>query len=348
LEKGASITLCVWEKRKVDYQVFTRHRSFNLRYFHEDLVSRLSFLSPAAFSLQVAPAALKKKYRYIFAVGQRGVVIGNTIRRLFGGDLVYFNDEFPSCWPKSRWSRAEKTAVIRSRAIVVPDMCRASVLLNELELTAGPKVFALPNVPLDVTASSSINWYERLGVPLGLKLILHAGSVGDWVQIPEVLCFLRDWPANCALLIHSRDEGEVVRYRKSLSHLEQPGRVFWNATPLSQSELNSLILAACCTLGLYRNCGPNLEYMGMSSGKIMRSIALGVPVIASRLKGMEFIETHNLGVLIEYPGELPEAIRTIMIQRTQMAQNCIDFSRKYLSFETYFGELWAMLEDSVS
>src|SRR5690348_10441371 len=62
VDKGVSVTLCVWEKPRIDYQVFTDYSNFKLHYLREDLVSRLSFLSPVAFSLQVA-ASLKKKYR---------------------------------------------------------------------------------------------------------------------------------------------------------------------------------------------------------------------------------------------------------------------------------------------
>src|SRR5205085_2075180 len=101
---------------------------------------------------------------------------------------------------------------------------------------------------------------------------------------------LSRWPAKAVLLIHTRGGLDVVNYRRSLDHLRDYGRVFWSFEPVTPAELNDLIVRAFCTLALYRNLGPNIEKLGMSSGKIMRSIVCGTPVITSRFDSLLFIE----------------------------------------------------------
>jgi glycosyltransferase involved in cell wall biosynthesis len=127
-------------------------------------------------------------------------------------------------------------------------------------------------------------------------------------------------------------------------HLHEEGRVFWSTKPLTQSELGSLISAASCTLALYRNLGANLEHVGMSSGKMMRSIVLGVPVVASRLNSLNFVEQNRLGVLIEKPYEIPKAIETVLNARQEMRENCFKFRESNLSFDSHWHGLWQELE----
>ena len=348
-ERGVRITICLWETCQEEYRYLDRWRNVRLVFFRQGLVqgvvSKFSFLSPWAFSVQVAPR-LRHRFHYIFTVGQRGLVIGRILQHVFGGRLIYLNDEFPSCWHVGRWNRAEKAAAAHTDLIVVPDKCRVDPLLDELALPRTHRTFALPNAPLQRTSSAVVNWNDRLGIPPDSKFVLHAGTVADWAQIPEVLFTIRDWPTNCVFLIHSRSCDGLKQYRRSLMHLHEEGRVFWSTRPLTQSELSSLISAASCTLALYRNTGANFEHVGMSSGKMMRSIVLGVPVVASRLDSLNFVEQNRLGVLVEKPYEIPKAIETVLSARQEMRENCFKFRESHLSFDSYWHALWQELERS--
>jgi hypothetical protein len=129
-----------------------------------------------------------------------------------------------------------------------------------------------------------------------------------------------------------------------MAHLDVEGRVFWSSTPISDAELNSLTRAATCTVALYRDSGPNTRDMGMASGKIMRSLINGTPVIASHFRGLEFIEAHGLGILVSRPHEIPEAVRTIFAEYDEMHRNCLVFRDSHLNFRKYWHDLWAVLE----
>jgi len=111
--------------------------------------------------------------------------------------------------------------------------------------------------------------------------------------------------------------------------------------------LNSLTATTKCSLALYRDMGSNTQDMGMSSGKIMRSIVNGTPVLATRLRGLEFIENQGLGKLISRPHQIPEAIETILANQEQMRRNCLQFRESDLDFRKYWMRLWEKLEHPV-
>jgi len=84
----------------------------------------------------------------------------------------------------------------------------------------------------------------------------------------------------------------------------------------------------------------------MSSGKIMRSIVNGTPILASRYGGLEFIEKHGLGMLVSTPHEIPDAIGNILANNAQMRSNCLRFRESELDFRKYWNRLWEKLQHS--
>ena len=125
------------------------------------------------------------------------------------------------------------------------------------------------------------------------------GTLGDWAQVPEILSTIVHWPADSVLLLHSRTAEQEGGYRQQLSHLHVPGRVFWTSATLSDKLLNSLVAHCNGSFALYRNMGPNISLIGTSSGKLMRSVMCGSPVIASSFRFLlRFVSREGIGVQV--------------------------------------------------
>jgi glycosyltransferase involved in cell wall biosynthesis len=336
-ESDAEVTVCLWEQPGPAYAMTHAKSPPQVRFLRERPIRRLGRLHPQIYAAQVA-AAVKWNFDYIFAVGQRGLAVAHELNRLRGARIVYFNDEFPSCWPNDHWACRERIAAAGTAAIVVPDACRAAHLLGELGL-AGHQTHVLPNSPLCELNPGFTGWRAKLGLPADGPVVLHAGSVADWSQIPELLTTMNQWPGKSSLLIHSRGSEEAEAYRRSLGHLEH-ARAFWSVTPMNEADLNTLVASVNCTVALYRNLGPNITLMGMSSGKIMRSIVCGTPVIASRFESLNFVEEHGVGVLVNHPSEIPGAIGQVLAREPEMRRNCVRFRDARLDFQKYWNAFW--------
>jgi hypothetical protein len=209
----------------------------------------------------------------------------------------------------------------------------------------GSKAFAvLPNVPT-VREWPTIDWHSRLGLPSGAEPFMYAGTLGEWALLSQLLSTVPYWPARSVMIVHSRSADP--EYRTHFTYLDGTNRVFWSLHPMAEPLLNSLTGYCTGTFGLYLNQGPNTETMGYSSGKLMRSIACGTPVIASKYASLSFISEHGLGLLIEELSEIPRALLELMDNRNEYRGRCLAFGREHLLFDTWWDRFRQTLMDHV-
>jgi hypothetical protein len=266
-------------------------------------------------------------YKCVFSVGLIGSYIGGVISAASRCPFVLLNDEFPSMYGQSRWLPLERWAARRAAAIVVPSDDRHTTLKDELRLNIDKPFVTIRNTPELELPLPQIDWHQRMGIPSGKRIFIHAGSVADWAQVPEILSSVSYWPADAVLLIHnSRTQDELMRYRRQLSHLDNPERVFWNSKLLSENMLNSLISYCRGSFALYRNFGPNIEQTGTSSGKLMRSIVCCTPVITSAFASLNFVTREGLGIQVKHPSEIPAAVDNLMRNRESYEKRCAFFA----------------------
>jgi hypothetical protein len=156
---------------------------------------------------------------------------------------------------------------------------------------------------------------------------VNAGSLTDWAQVPEILASVSYWPAEAVVLLHnsraSRDE--LASYRRQLSHLDNPERVFWSPDLLPENMLNSLVRYCTGSFALYRNTGPNFEQIGASSGKLMRSIVCGTPVITSNFDSLNFVSKEGVGLQVTHPSEIPGAVENLIRNTERYRTQCARF-----------------------
>lgn len=332
IDEGFQMDLMLWQDADgLPQRVIERAHihSFTMNRYHRALG-----LDGAEF------AALKLgcigKFSFIAAVGAMGLVrTAGFLRGAAGSLSLYLNDEFPSYVPRDKWSARHLAAARRVAAIAVPDEIRAGQLRRELELEESTPIFELPNCPAHLDVSGR-DFRAELGLPAHARFFLFSGALADHMQFPEILSSVPSWPADHVLVINGRTQEETAAARRTFSHLDLPGRVYWTQGGLSEPDLHRLIRDATGAFALYRNSGPNLELVGLSSGKLSRSIALGTPVIASRLGSLAFVEAAGIGVCVRHPVEIAEALRQIECERASMSECCrrvaaehLDFSRQW-------------------
>ena len=275
-------------------------------------------------------------YCCVFGLGQKGSFIGSVMAEASQCPLIQVIDEFPSNWGASLWSHLEREAAKQATMFVIPDAQQFPFLCKELEISPSKPYVGLPNVATVDSLNEQIDWHTKLGLPTHSIPFLYAGSVSAWAQVPELMSTVPQWPEPAVLIIHSRSQNEIRTFRQQYSHLELPNRIFWSSQPLSQDYLNSLVAYCEGNFALYCNTGPHIEYAGFSSGKLMRSLACGSPVIASNLLSFTFVTEHQLGVLVREATDIPNAVKQIMGKRQEYPKRCLDFCQTHASFETHW------------
>ncbi len=348
------VDLFLWENKNTNYfdlfpenvKIIYNQESYKLPLIDKPSISKI--INKPKFKAGILGFLFQNKYRMydcVFGLGQIGAYVASIISNSCNCPFIYYNDEFPSCWDNNNitWTKLEAKAVQKASIIVVPDEQRFLPLSKELNIASNP-YFSLPNIPYK-REYNHINWHNKLNIPLGYDLFLHAGSVADWSQIPEIMSSVPYWRERTCLIIHTRSNENILKYRQQLSHLEIAGRIFWSLEPLSDSDLNSLVSYCSGNFALYRNLGPNIEYIGFSSGKLMRSLIYGSPVIASQLPSLQFVEDHQLGVLVKHSAEIPHAIEKILLNRDLYSSNCLHFCKTQASFEQKWVNFYSKIKE---
>jgi glycosyltransferase involved in cell wall biosynthesis len=340
---GMNVDLYLWEEPGANYTELLPE-TITIKYFREPKINMYSKIHRLRQVWLPFQFLWRKGYCGVFGYGQIGACIGNIIAQTSQCPFIYFNDEFPSFWGKTAWTRCEQQAVKKAAMIVVPDPYRFIPLSQELDVSEKPHVF-LPNMPIIKSPFEETNWHKKLGLPENSIPFLYAGTIAEWAQIPEILASLPYWDQRAVLILHSRSRSRTENYRRELSHLEVPGKVIWTHESISDSQLNSLVSYCAGNFALYRDMGTNFAHMGFSSGKLMRSLACGSPVIASRGASLSFIEDNQLGVLVNHPAEIPQAVGEIIENRESYSQRCLEFCRTHVSFEKAWQDFWAQFQE---
>ena len=315
------IDLFLWEQPDL---TFASKLPGNVTVHYRKLLGR-RFTSVLHPSQLIAQFSLKRAYDCTFSVGQIGSFIGGLVSAASRCPLVLLNDEFPSCWPQGIWTKLERWAAMRSSAIILPSGGRIDELLKELHIPC-KKHFVFANITSISDPVPEVNWHQEFNIPANKKIFLQAGTLGDWAQGTELLCSVPYWPEGTVLLLHSRTDGGSTAYRKQISHLDTPSRIFWSEKQLPENLLNSLTSYCAGTFALYRDTGPNIATMGMSSGKLMRSIACGTPVITSALEFLNFVTQERVGIQVRHPSEIPDAIAHLMLDIMGYRERCLSFA----------------------
>jgi hypothetical protein len=283
-------------------------------------------------------------YACVFSVGQRGSYVGGIISAVSRSPHVLLNDEFPSFWGQAVWTSLERWSAHRADVIIVPSDDRQSRLREELRLDDDKPLITLRNTPEVTHPVVNLDWHSRLGIPHRQKILIHAGHVGDPFQVPELLTSVAYWPQDVVLLLHSKTRVGLMSYRQEVSHIDNSARIFWSSEPLSEELLHSLISYCTGSFALYRNTGPNFELVGTSSGKLMRSIACGTPVITSSFKSLDFVSKEGLGMQVKHPSEIPLAIDHLKQNREDYRRRCLSFS---ISEKSLTNEAWARIVEYI-
>jgi glycosyltransferase involved in cell wall biosynthesis len=169
---------------------------------------------------------------------------------------------------------------------------------------------------------------------------LCAGGVSETNKINELIKSTSHWPSDCILIIKAKNSNPLLE--RKITETQKFKNIIFCNDYFSPDELHSLIKYCNGSICLYKNESENIYYLGKSSGKIMRSIALGKPVIATKFPSLEFIEEFGIGKLVENENDIGNAIKYLIENSNYLENNCVNSYHK-ISFERY----WKIIEKRI-
>jgi glycosyltransferase involved in cell wall biosynthesis len=261
-----------------------------------------------------------------------------SLELLLSSDLVTDADR--------RAKQVERELSRQAAFVVVQDAARARLLADDNGLDER-RLVLVPNAPLGrARRRPSGYWHHRFELGPERKVLLHAGSLGAWTGIDQVVTTASTWPDDWALVVHTRYDASSSEYVRALRARAAPGRVFWSLKPVSSDAYEALVDGADAALALYLRSeesvltGRNVETIGLSSGKLAYALRAGVPVIVNRSTSIaSLIQQEGCGVLVDEPGDVGNVLPAIAQRHEQLAERACAFFERYLQVEPAFEEV---------
>jgi hypothetical protein len=136
-----------------------------------------------------------------------------------------------------------------------------------------------------------------------------------------------------------RDDRTVVfqnRFRQAVEGAHDSARVRFATEILPASLLDHAVSSADVGLALYDSSCMNNRLMSTASGKVALYLKNGLPVIATRDGGFDWIEQQGCGVCVSNVEEIPAAADRIFAAYPEYVRNAIACFDRDLDFAASF------------
>ena len=294
-----------------------------------------------------------KKYDLIIGVDRQGSIEADTLNRITNTPYVYlsfeimFEDE-----TSAKYKSLERQASKNVAAWVIQDEVRAGHLQRENALDPAKKIL-LPVASAGVGAEKTDRLRDHLGIPEDKKVAIVIGSVSKWAMTAQIIKSVADWPEEWVLVVHDRYgrtrellAGELSAFVDLLGR-----KIFISDTPTELvDDMGSILAGISAGLALYKpeyggSCyvGKNLEYVGLSSGKISTYLRYGVPVVINEV-GLyaDEVRQFKFGCVVQQPEQIKNGL--VEIDDEKYRRNARDYFTSKLDFNIYRDRIWSRLE----
>lgn len=297
-----------------------------------------------------------KKYltRYCLVVGvDLGIIEASRISRIRNLPLGYISYEiFFEDEAGSDFKQKEIDACRNVTFVIVQDAIRANKLSEENHI--GLTKMILVPVGGRKPKAYQKNWtlYEALGIPREKNIALVMGSTDRWTMTPELIATIPMWGDNWVLVIHNRyGIGAVSQEVKQIAS-HYPDKVYIASSPFEDlGDMSSMIHSADVGIALYNPTndsiyhGKNIQFIGLSSGKVATYLQHGLPVIACGMNLLsEYVTRYHAGSVVENPDKVHE-----FLPRGGRSQNenCENLFREVFDLDLYGARIVESVENAI-
>jgi hypothetical protein len=293
--------------------------------------------------------ASQEPYACVIGVDPDGLVLADALGG--GAPLGYYSLELLlsgelTTAAEESLKRQERALSQRAAIVVVQDADRARLLAQDNDIP-GERVVLVPNAPPGPARRRvSRAWHRRFGLADDRRIVLHAGSLGDWTGIEDLVASVPSWPEPWVLVVHTRYDATTSPYVERVRAGSDAGRVFWSLEPVDRHAYDDLVDAADIGLAFYVASGEssftqsNIQTIGLSSGKLAYYLRAGLPAIVNRAASIgPLLEAAGCGVAVETADGVGPALAHIEAHYDDYSAAACRFFEEQLDFRRAFQDV---------
>lgn len=189
-------------------------------------------------------------------------------------------------------------------------------------------------------------FYKKFNLDPETIIVLSAGMICDEVCSYEIAQVIgnHNFRDKTKIIFHNRIQNDTIRqlYIEKV-RLIGKNNLCLSLDPVLFSELHTVFNSAQIGLVIYNtdNEDENFSSIGAASGKLYQYIKYGLPIIASKLEGLEkIVAEHDLGIIVNSPIEIPLAIEKICLNYQYYSNNAKRAFEKKLNIDIYLDDVY--------
>jgi hypothetical protein len=290
-------------------------------------------------------------YRCFIGVDPQGLVRADRLACATRAPLIYYSLELLlsaelTSASERRLKLRERVLCDRAAFVIIQDEVRGLLLAEDNRIPPERMVF-VPNAPLGpAQRRSSDYWQRRFNLPPQTRVVLHAGSLGDWTGVEDIVSGTGQWPDDWVLVVHTRNHAEASPEVQRLRAVSAPGRVFFSLNPVPRREYDALVEGADVGVAFYVYTPgsvytqQNIQSIGLSSGKLAYFLRAGVPVVVNReATAGRLVRREGCGVAVNGGADVAEALRRIDHDYAQYSTSACRVFDEQMDFRRSFSEV---------
>lgn len=247
---------------------------------------------------------------------------------------IYFADEL-GCENK----KIEISACQNINFAIIQDEIRGKLLSNENGISP-EKYFYIPVAGRGKKKRiRQYYWHKKFNIPIEKKIAVYMGAIQKWAMVDEIIEYASTLNNDWNIIIHDR-YGHINLDKNYVKLIESTPNVYLsNDTFNSFESMQEALFSSDLGLAFYnpikgnkKYTGKNIQYIGLSSGKISTYLQHGVPIATNKNYPIaDYIDKYDIGFWVENIQEL--AVKLNNIKECDLAENCISFFDEYLNLD---------------
>jgi hypothetical protein len=299
-----------------------------------------------AGAMRLVAQLIERRHRYavMFCAPSWALHWATQAARVSGTPVAYISDELMvdselTTDSQRKWKARERAAHRRCAFTIALSAERADYLRTLNRLSDGHPIFVVPNAAPGPAQRIPSGYYrDRLGLPQGRPVALHAGGMG-WAPLTDLIADAEQWRGDAAPMLvcqgrlPSQMTGRVAR-----------GSAYYVSESLPSGLLDYAVSSADIGLALYDGVKENDRLMGTASGKLCLYLKNGLPVVTTRLPCFAWLEENGCGIRAASVHDVRSAIEAAQANHDALSAGAIRYYNEHLDFRTTFRPVAALVE----
>lgn len=294
-----------------------------------------------------------RKYRYnyefILAIDPEGFVLSKELYPdksiIYYSLELYLSYSHEFLYYPDSVSFKERNYIHSIKSLIIQSEEKKQLFLKDHGLPSNTPTFILPVTYQGKSIANKSDYlFNKYNIHKNKKIALHLGGIASWfscIEIAEIFKHIPDW----ILFFHGYPDNKYLeQLRNKIENDDITNVIISNEIFNDLEKVDNILSSVHLGIAWYNDISVGFRTVGYSSGKISAYLKFGLPIITNRYPStLEVVEKFNCGVCIESISEIPNAIKDIQNNYSQISINAMNKYESTFCFDKYKDELYKFL-----